>query len=122
MSADKKPVWLDEQAHAILKDFAKLVKKSATDVTSDLVIQHLHMLDAVPFDGTAPAAPAPAPVEVIEREEIDEAPAEPARYVEVSAKDLEAPRSTPTPSIPKRERKQREDDGRVRYLGGVKFY
>ena len=122
MSADKKPVWLDDQAHTILKEYAKLIKKSATDVTSDLVIQHLASLEegaqsapaaqASPaVEVAAPAAPAaPAPVE------------EPARYVEVSAKEIGETRRATQPVVPKRERKPRKDDGQVRYLGGVKFY
>lgn len=125
MSADKKPVWLDDQAHTILKDYAKLVKKSATDVTSDLVLNYLHLLDSSD-EVVAAASAAPAVEEVVVAEapdfEEEEETNEPSRYVEVSAEQLGSKRTYDTAVIPKRERKQRQDDGSVRYLGGVKFY
>lgn len=125
MSADKKPVWLDDQAHTILKDFAKLLKKSATDVTSDLVVNYLHRLDEPESVETtdAPKAAAPEPSTPSVQELIADEPApEPSRYVEAPAEVLGSSRSADTAVIPKRERKPRQDDGQVRYLGGVKFY
>lgn len=121
MSSDRKPVWLEEDAHLILKQYAKLAKTSMTEVTSRLVLDHLTELDNASgaesqAGATAVAAEAPAAVA---------APAAPVetevanRYVETSGDTrLEPPRPEP-PAPPRRERGPRKDDGEVRYLGGV---
>lgn len=41
----KKPVWVDEDAHAILKQYAKLTKASMVEVASNLVLEKLSQLD-----------------------------------------------------------------------------
>lgn len=120
MSSDRKPVWLEEDAHLILKQYAKLAKTSMTEVTSQLVLEHLTELDETSGvelqAGASAAAEAPAVVAA------PEAPAEaedPNRYVETSEETrLEPPRPEP-PAPPRRERAPRKDDGEVRYLGGV---
>lgn len=118
MSSDRKPVWLDEDAHLILKQFAKLEKTSMTEVTSQLVLDHLASLE----DASSEVAPvAVAPASEVEEVAVVEAPAapEPARFVETAPDaPLEPPRPEP-PAPPRRERTQREDDGTTRYLGGV---
>jgi hypothetical protein len=60
--SDKKPVWVDESAHAILKQYSKLTKESMVDVASRLVIDHLDDLDpASGLGGAEPKAAAAAP-------------------------------------------------------------
>lgn len=96
--SDKKPVWVDESAHAILKQYSKLTKESMVDVASRLVLDHLDDLD--PSSGLAGAeakAPAPAP----------EAAKRPARAPQ-------APTPVQRPRVPKA-------DGSNRFLGGVWF-
>ena len=44
--ADKKPVWVDKQAHAILKAYARAQKISMVDVASKLVLERLTELTA----------------------------------------------------------------------------
>lgn len=118
MSSDRKPVWLDEDAHLILKQFAKFEKTSMTDVTSQLVLDHLASLESgapAPSATAVIAAPVAAPAIVVE------APAapEPARFVETSPDTPLEPARPEPPAPPRRERVQREDDGTTRYLGGV---
>jgi len=62
MSAkNKKPVWVDEEAHSILKAYAKLNGRSMLDMASELVLTRLADLD--PEEGlTAPTADSPDPV------------------------------------------------------------
>ena len=41
----KKPVWVDESAHAILKEYASLTKTSMVETASRLVLEKLSQLD-----------------------------------------------------------------------------
>lgn len=113
----KKPVWVDEEAHVILKEYSKLAKVSMVDIASQLVLDRLR--DLSPEAGLSiekPAAaemigetaPAPAPVAPAPR---------PAPKPEIAV-------FTPTPMPPKpprppREKREIKDDGTVRYLGGI---
>jgi len=100
--ATKKPVWVDEDAHAILKRYAKLTKSSMVDVASRLVLERLN--DLSPDAGlTEPVEPAPAPV-----------PAEP-----VSTKPAPVPR--PIQQAKRKPRKPMPDpnDKNVRFVGGI---
>ena len=49
--SDKKPVWVDEAAHAILKEYSKLTKESMVDIASRLVLDHLQDLDPASAGG-----------------------------------------------------------------------
>ena len=44
--ADKKPVWVDKHAHAILKAYARSQKVSMVEVASKLVLERLTELTA----------------------------------------------------------------------------
>ncbi len=102
--AGKKPVWVDEDAHAILKIYAKLTKSSMVDVASKLVLRRLPEL--------SPEAGLEAPAE----------PAAPA----VGAK-AEPVHSKPVAVNPRKPAKKRRpakvqpdpNDTNVRYLGGI---
>ncbi len=65
--AGKKPVWVDEEAHIILKQFAKVTKNSMVDVASRLVLDKLSHLEpgagltTEVEPGEAAAAPAARP-------------------------------------------------------------
>ena len=58
--AGKKPVWVDEEAHSVLKRYSKLVKASMVEVASSLVVEHLDTLspeaglEAAPAQSAAP--------------------------------------------------------------------
>lgn len=93
--ADKKPVWVDEDAHAILKAYSAITKESMVEIASRLVLDHLAELEA----GFA-SEPAPATVAT------ESAPVERAARPAARAAYAEPPRS------------RAENDG-VRYLGGV---
>lgn len=56
----KKPVWVDEDAHAILKKYAKLTKNSMVEVASTLVLEKLSQLD--PSSGLTTEAAEEKPV------------------------------------------------------------
>ncbi len=103
--ADKKPVWVDESAHTILKEYAKLTKLRMVDVASDLVLNHIETLlepaNAKPAKAARaeePSEPAPVPQTRVE--------AEPVRRAARPRPPRKAPRPNP-------------DDTDVRYLGGV---
>ena len=54
----KKPVWVDQEAHAILKAYSKLSKKAMVDVASELVLTRLGELSPDAGLQSTPAAPA----------------------------------------------------------------
>jgi hypothetical protein len=96
--ADKKPVWVDEDAHAILKAYSAITKESMVEIASRLVVDHLAELEAgFPAEAAAPAAAAAA---------------EPAKA------ERSAPRAAARPIPVEPPRSRTENDG-VRYLGGV---
>lgn len=62
----KKPVWVDEEAHSVLKEWAGLTRTSMVDAASALVMESLadggQSGDVlIGADEVAAAAPAPAP-------------------------------------------------------------
>jgi hypothetical protein len=57
--ANKKPVWVDEDAHGLLKAYAKQIKKPMVEVASRLVLDRLEDLEGA--EASAEAAQAPAP-------------------------------------------------------------
>lgn len=103
--AGKKPVWVDEEAHAILKKYSKLVKCSMVDVASKLVSERLGELD--PDAGLG-------------------APSSPAAAASVQP-DTARPQATSKPSMSAkkaaRPRPRRHDpnDENVRFVGGIWF-
>lgn len=127
MTAEKKPVkpvWLDEEAHLILKQYARVLKSTMTEVTSQLVLDKIPLLDGATPVAAAPAAAAPAvtaaPVAAAAAPTPAAAePAAAARYIETDANTrLEPPRPEP-PAPPRRTRAPREKTDEVRYLGGI---
>lgn len=102
--AGKKPVWVDEDAHTILKQFARVTKNSMVDVASRLVLEKLSQLE--PGAGLQPA-----------EEEGVEASPETARPSTAKPVALNAPKSTT------KRRRQRTmpdpNDEDVRYVGGL---
>ena len=96
--SDKKPVWVDESAHAILKQYSKLTKESMVDVASRLVIDHLDDLDpASGLGGAEPKVAAPA------------------------AETSKRPARAPQAAIPAQRPRLPKADGNDRFLGGVWF-
>lgn len=121
MSSDRKPVWLDEDAHLILKQYAKFVKTSMTEVTSQLVLDHLAKLDgsAEPEAREAGASVVESPKAAAQAVPQVEETEDPNRYVETTSETrLEPPRPEP-PAPPRRQRTPREENGEIRYLGGI---
>ena len=121
--SDKKPVWVEEEAHAILKRYGSLVKKPMADVASELVLQHLSELSA---DGPS-SSPAPAAEAAVEVAAVPVAVAEvaaaptPAPAPEPSAEELAAAAAADEADARPARRRQRIDneDTTIQYLGGV---
>lgn len=122
--SEKKPVWVDLDAHQMLKEYADLTKQSMVELASELVLNHLDELESDAPPAAAPAAapeapapvaaptPAPAPVAAAP------APA-PIAFEPIVAPEPE-PESAPTPArVEKPRRERREDDGTIKYFGGV---
>jgi hypothetical protein len=59
----KKPVWVDESAHAILKEYASLTKTSMVETASRLVLEKLSQLD-VAAAAAAEAEASSGPISV----------------------------------------------------------
>jgi hypothetical protein len=95
--SDKKPVWVDESAHAILKEYAKLTKEPMVEVASRLVLDHLGDLD--PNAGLSAAS-------------------EP-RAAAIPAPEPNKRASLATPAAPPRPRPTRTELDGTRFLGGV---
>jgi hypothetical protein len=133
-SGGKKPVWVDEDAHVILKEWATLTRQSMVDVASQLVLETLGGAAAAPAPAVEPPAAtqpvarevapvvstpvvAVAPAVVEDGDQLigaDEAPARVAAPV--------APAPTPAPApAPRPEPRRREapPSGNVQYLGGI---
>ncbi|MFT4704196.1 MAG: hypothetical protein ACI81R_001892 [Bradymonadia bacterium] len=98
--SQKKPVWVDEEAHSILKRYSKLVKSAMVDVASRLVVERLNDLD--PASGLETSAPAPAPV------------------LDTARPQATAPASD-RPKKPARAKAPRPDliDENTRFVGGI---
>jgi len=101
--AGKKPVWVDEDAHAILKKFAKLTRNSMVEVASALVLDKLSQLD--PASGLEPVSADPV-VDLSRPQTIAQKPVSVNRSV-----SARKPR-------PKRE-KLDPNDANVRFVGGI---
>jgi hypothetical protein len=135
----KKPVWVDEDAHAILKEWALLTRTSMVDAASALVLESLAgppvasgdtligaeetsaAPAATPAPATAPAAsPAEAPVATQAPAPAAAAPAPaPAPVVEQAAASVV---STPAPApAPRKKRTQKPPaPGTIKqHVGGV---
>jgi len=123
-SGGKKPVWVEEEAHVILKEWAALTRISMVDVASQLVLENLRadgategLIGEVAF--AAAPAPVAAPVIVAEEEWIgaDEAPV-PVAPAPVAAAPAPAPAPAPMSARPERKRDV-VPTGDVQYLGGI---
>lgn len=124
--AKKKPVWVDEDAHAILKHYSKLVKSSMVDVASDMVLSKLDELPAdaglsVPKSHAAGAAKAfeDPDAAAITPESIKDTP----DHDEV-IKTADAPPKSDEPETGRSQRpsprdRKEQKDGDTRFLGGV---
>jgi hypothetical protein len=117
----KKPVWVDEEAHAILKEYAAMVNKPITDIANDLVLESLHLLDEAAPAASEPAptpvsaTPTPTPVEPPAAEVADEAPAPVAAEAEAPA----APPAPPAPPARRTPSARRDEETAAHHLGGV---
>ncbi len=100
---NRKPVWLDENTHLTIKQYAKAIKKSMTDAASKLVLDHIGDLD----DAGEAVAAVPQAEPVVQKA----TPAVPA------AKPEAAPKKVEKAAAPK-PKKERQHDG-PRYLGGI---
>lgn len=113
--SERKPVWMDEEAHGILKTYSKLVKRSMADVTTELVMQHVDTLpEDAGLDASAPAAAERAPVSE-SAPAAEPAAAKPAAAAKPKAKPAPAPSSTRKSS----SQEKPAEEGGIRYLGGV---
>lgn len=98
MAAGRKPVWFAEDAHLLIKEYAKLTKTSMTETASQLVLQHLEDLEGgsavaeAPAQSEAPKAAAPAPPKA---------------------------KAAAKPSAPKKKRAPRSSDDGVEHIGGI---
>jgi len=104
--ADKKPVWVDEDAHGLLKAYAKQIKKPMVEVASRLVLDRLDDLDNEE-PAEEPAASTPEPAE------------EPVAAAPVADPGARAARRRAARPAPKRPTRPDPEDESVRYLGGV---
>ena len=102
--SDKKPVWVDEEAHVILKTYSKLTKESMVDVASRLVLENLKELS--PSTDMAPRDAAPASSRPPATRSAARASSAPAAVSGAVA-----------PVVPRK--KIERDDRNVTYLGGV---
>ncbi|MCB9519854.1 MAG: hypothetical protein H6700_11075 [Myxococcales bacterium] len=105
-AAGKKPVWVDEDAHAILKQYSKLTKASMVEVASNLVLSRLHDLDpASGLVGASAAEPASTGAA---------AAAEPASNKPAPMlKPIEPLKRTSKRAVPN------VNDNTIRYVGGI---
>lgn len=142
-SGGKKPVWVEEDAHVILKEWATLTRQSMVDVASQLVLETLgagpaqpaavveavaaepEVIGEVVAAPAAPAAPAPvvaAPAVVEDDDEeligANEAPAPVAAAPVAAAPVVQTPPPAPTPR-PEPRRREAPPTGNVQYLGGI---
>ena len=132
-SGGKKPVWVDEDAHVILKEWATLTRQSMVDVASQLVLETLGGGAAAPAVVVESAVVTP---QVVEQPSV-EAPVSPAPVLasvpavsdddqligadEAPVRVVAAP-VPPTPApAPRPEPRRREvpPTGNVQYLGGI---
>lgn len=123
--SEKKPVWVDLDAHQMLKEYADLTKQSMVELASELVLNHLDELEGDAPVAAAPAAAPEAPAAVaaptpaLAAAPVAAAPAPaPIAFEPIVAPEPE-PEAPAPPRIEKPRRERREDDGTIKYFGGV---
>lgn len=125
MASGRKPVWLDEEAHLLIKEYAKLTKTSMTEITSQLVLEHVETLEggtgtgatsAAPAGASAASAPAAAAPKAAAPKAAPKAASAPKSDVKPAQEAPKAKAEKPAPA-PKRTRRANTDG--VRYLGGI---
>jgi hypothetical protein len=132
-SGGKKPVWVDEDAHVILKEWATLTRQSMVDVASQLVLETLGAGAAAPAVVVESAVVTP---QVVEQPSIEaavspapalaSAPAVPDDDQLIGADEAPVrvvaapvpPAPTPAPR-PEPRRREVPPTGNVQYLGGI---
>ncbi|TVQ97234.1 MAG: hypothetical protein EA398_14785 [Deltaproteobacteria bacterium] len=132
MAADKKPVWVDEDAHRILKAWAKILKRPMVEVASELVLSRLDSLDpsaglAEPADEAPPAPTIEDKAEDSAREIAGETDSDPRKNAEAAERDTataDAPAVVETASVDHDMTHGVEPipvkaDSKLRYFGGV---
>lgn len=129
MASGRKPVWLEEQAHLLIKQYAKLTKTSMTETTSQLVLQHLLTLEggAASAEVEAPAkeiqAAEPAKAKAALEPKAESKPAESKKAEPAKAKPEPAKKSAPQKRKPSAssstDRASSDNQDGVRYLGGI---
>ena len=99
----KKPVWVDEEAHTILKKYSKIIKTSMVEVASKLVLDKLGQLDPAAGLATSEAAPSAA------------AP----KAVAAASKTVTISRPTAAPKRKAKRQLPDPNDANIRYVGGI---
>lgn len=132
MAADNKPVWVDEDAHRLLKSWAKAQKRPMVEVASELVLQRLGELD--PSAGLITAPEGEEEAEETEETELiaDAAPdapgntAPPTVTVAREQGTADAPAAAEATSVDQSDRIEREvrpmhdaNDRDRKFLGGI---
>lgn len=108
MASGRKPAWLDEEAHRLIKKYAKLKKTSMTEATSALVLQYVEQLEG----GTKAAGAAPVSVAAPVAAE-PKAPAAPK-----AEQSAPAQAKVQKPAEARKRPRRTGEDG-VKYLGGI---
>lgn len=122
MASGRKPVWLDEEAHLLIKEYAKLTKTSMTEITSQLVLEHVETLDGGTASDSTPTATssASAPSESAGASVGAPAAKAVAAAPKAAAKPApEAPKAKAEKPAEAPKRKRRANTDGVRYLGGI---
>lgn len=126
--AKKKPVWVDEDAHAVLKQYSKKIKTSMADVASDMV---LSKIDDLPADAgiepptsheadAAKAAEAPRAAAKTTPQKVKQAAeSDKSRPTADAPITSNAPDAAPPKKESLTEDAPEEDDSGTRFLGGV---
>jgi hypothetical protein len=125
MAKKKKPVWVDEDAHGILKQYSKLVKSSMVDVASDMVLDKLGDLPADAGLETPESSEAKEESQAKPKAKQDQPSKKEKAADDEVIKTADAPPKVDEPEAgpPKQEKPSRdmpkEDDSDTRFLGGV---
>jgi|SRR5690625_717359 len=113
MASGRKPAWLDEETHRLIKKYAKLKKTSMTEATSELVLQYVEKLEGG-TDAEGAVAAAQAPVTAAATPAAAPAAAEAPKAEERAPVAAKVEKTEPAPKRPRRK----SEDG-VKYLGGI---
>lgn len=129
MAADNKPVWVDEDAHRLLKSWAKAQKRPMVEVASELVLQRLGELDPAAGLITAPDDPGAEETLIADAPPETPAPGNAAPPTVTVAREqgtADAPAAAEATSVDTSDRIEREvrpmqdaHDRDRKFLGGI---